>query len=106
VLVSVLASAGQPPSASTVQDTLNRIGVDLYSAAPHSAEAIQELKAILATEPGLAEAHLLLGIAYRAQGSPALLGEAVAELRQAIALKPALVLARLPLARLYLDMAR
>jgi tetratricopeptide (TPR) repeat protein len=106
VLVSIPPSVGQTPPAPAVQDKLNRVGADLFSAAPHPAEAINELKAILAADPGLAEAHLLLGIAYRAQGSPELLGEAVAELRQAIALKPALMLARLTLARVYLDMAR
>lgn len=106
VLVSDPASAGQTLPAPTVQDKLNRVGADLFSAAPHAAEAIQQLKAILAADPGLAEGHMLLGIAYRAQGSPELLGEAVAELRQAIALKPSLALARLTLARVYLDMAR
>ena len=39
-------------------------------------------------DPGSAEAHLLLGIAYRSVGSPDLMGEAVAELRQALALNP------------------
>jgi tetratricopeptide (TPR) repeat protein len=106
VLVSSPASAFQAPPAPTVQDKLNRVGSDLYSATPHPAEAVQELKAILASEPSLAEGHLLLGLAYRMQGSPDLLGEAVAELRQAIALKPTLMLARLALARVYLDMAR
>ena len=82
------------------------MGADLFSPAPHAAEDIQELKAILAAAVDSAEAHMLLGIAYRAQNSPDLLGEAVAELRQAIALKPDLALARMTLARLYLDMAR
>lgn len=99
------AAAGQAVSGA-IQEKLNRIGADLFSAAPHPAEAIQELKAILAAEPGLAEGHMLLGIAYRAQGSPELMSEAVAELRQALALNPSLVLARLALARVYLDMAR
>ena len=85
---------------------MNRVGTDLFSPSPHAAEDIQELKAILAVAADSAEAHLLLGIAYRAQNSPDLLGEAVAELRQAIALKPDLTLARLTLARLYMDMAR
>jgi len=85
---------------------VDRVGADLFSTAPHTAEDIQELKAILAAAADSAEAHMLLGIAYRAQNSPDVLGEAVAELRQAIALKPDLTLARLALARLYLDMAR
>jgi len=90
----------------TIQERLNRVGADLFSPQPHPAEAIAELKAILAAEPELAEGHMLLGIAYRAQGSPDLMGEAVAELRQAISLKPSLTIARLTLARVYLDMAR
>jgi tetratricopeptide (TPR) repeat protein len=98
--------AGQTTPDRAVQEQLNRLGADLFSEAPHPAAAIEELKAILASEPGLAEGHMLLGIAYRAQGSPELLGEAVAELRQALALKPSLVMARLTLARVYLDMAR
>jgi tetratricopeptide (TPR) repeat protein len=100
------AVAGQTAPAPAVQEKLHRIGADLFSAKPHPAEAIAELKAVLASAPGVAEAHMLLGIAYRAQGSPELMGETVAELRQALALNPALVLARLTLARVYLDMAR
>ena len=49
---------------------------------------------------------MLLGLAYRIEGKPELLGEAVAELRQALALNPDIGLARLSLARIYLDMAR
>lgn len=100
------AAAGQTMSSGAIREKLNRAGAKLYSAAPQTAAAIQELKAILALEPGLAEAHMLLGIAYRVQGSPELMGEAVAELRQALALNPSLALARLTLARVYLDMAR
>jgi tetratricopeptide (TPR) repeat protein len=88
------------------RETLNRVAADLFSGAPHPAEAIQQLKAVLAADPNVAEAHMLLGIAYRAQGSPEMMGEAVAELRQAIALQPALMMARLTLARVYLDMSR
>lgn len=99
-------AAGQNTPDSTLQHDLNRIGGDLFSATPHAADAIRELKAILAGAPSIAEAHMLLGIAYRVQGSPELMAEAVAELRQALALNPALALARLTLARVYLDMAR
>lgn len=100
------AAAAQDAPAAAVIAQLNRVGANLFSAAPRPAEAIEELRAILAADPGLAEAHLLLGIAYRAEGSTERLGEAVAELRQAIALKPSLLMARLTLARVYLDMAR
>ena len=79
---------------------------DLFSATAHVNEAIQELKAILALDPRSAEAHLLLGIAYRSVGSAELAGEAVAELRQAIELNPGFVPARFYLAHLYLDLGR
>ena len=100
------AGAGQAAPSPAARETLNRVGADLFSATPHPAEAIKELQAILAAEPNVADAHLLLGIAYRVQGAPELMGEAIAELRQALALNPSLVLARLTLARVYLDMAR
>ena len=98
------ATAQAPPAAT--RERINRIGADLFSPSPHATEAIAELKNILAAEPGSAEAHLLLGLAYRIEGKPDLLGEAVAELRQALALNPDIGLARLSLARIYLDMAR
>jgi tetratricopeptide (TPR) repeat protein len=99
-------AAGQTVPAPAIQEKVNRISADLFSATPHPAEAIRQLKAVLATDPGLAEAHMFLGIAYRAQGSPDLIGEAVAELRQALALNPTLALARMTLAHVYLDLAR
>ena len=105
VLAGLPVRAAQAPPAPT-RERINRIGADLFSPTPHPTEAIAELKNILAAEPGLAEAHLLLGLAYRIEGKPDLLGEAVAELRQALALNPEIGLARLSLARIYLDMAR
>lgn len=68
--------------------------------------AVRELKEILAIDPKLAEAHLLLGVAYRLKGDRDLVGEAKAELRQSLALKPDLVPARFFLAELYLDLGR
>lgn len=106
VLLVPAGAAAQGDPGGDVQERLGRIGANLFSTNPDADAAIKELQAILAGEPDLAEAHLLLGIAYRAQGSPDLMGEAVAELRQAIDLKPSLVLARVTLGRVYLDMAR
>jgi tetratricopeptide (TPR) repeat protein len=96
------AAGGQ----ATLRERINRIGTDLFSTTPHPTEAIEELKGILAAEPGSAEGHMLLGLAYRIQGKPQLLGEAVAELRQALALNPELTVARLSLSHIYLDMGR
>ena len=112
LLAVALTGAPQPtlaqaPSATpSTRERINRIGADLFSTSPHPSNAISELKNILAAEPGSAEAHLLLGLAYRIEGKPDMLGEAVAELRQALALNPDIALARLSLARIYLDMAR
>jgi len=97
---------GQVADSPATRQQIARIGADLFSTTPHLAEDVTELKALLAADSTLADAHLLLGIAYRAQGSPDLLSEAVAELRQAIALNSSLSLARVVLARVYLDMAR
>jgi len=104
-LLPASATAQTPPDPA-IHETLNRVGADLFSPSPNAAAAITELKGILAVEPELAEAHMLLGIAYRAEGSPELMGQAIAELRQALGLKPSLIVARLALARLYLDVSR
>lgn len=91
---------------ASIQERLNRVGTDLFSGATRVDEAVRELKAILALDPRLPEGHLLLGMAYRMLGSADLMGEAKAELVQALALKPDLVPARSYLAQLYLDLGR
>jgi tetratricopeptide (TPR) repeat protein len=67
-------------------------------------QAIGECKGVLAADPRSAPAHMLLGMAYLAQRSPAMIGEAKAELQQALDLDPELLWARFYLARLYLDL--
>jgi tetratricopeptide (TPR) repeat protein len=94
------------PSQSDIPARLQRIGADLFSRAEHIPDDIRELKAILAIDPRSAEAHLLLGIAYRSSESADLVGEAKAELLQAIELNPRLTPARYYLARIYLDLGR
>jgi tetratricopeptide (TPR) repeat protein len=109
-----LAPAGtaEPEAAQTdsatasVQARLKRVGAELFSGTAQVAEAIRELKAILAIDPRSAEAHLLLGIAYRTQGSPEMMGESIAEFRQALELDTTLAAARLYLAYVYLDLGR
>jgi tetratricopeptide (TPR) repeat protein len=96
--------AQTPPPDPTAR--LNRISADLFSAAPHLEDDVRELKEILAADTGNAQAHMLLGIAYRGLASPELLSEAVAELRQAITLDPGYLPARLYLAYIYLDIGR
>jgi tetratricopeptide (TPR) repeat protein len=67
---------------------------------------MRELKQILAIDPRSAEGHMLLGIAYRTVGSQELIGESVAEFRQALDIDPSLVPVRLYLAHVYLDLGR
>jgi Tfp pilus assembly protein PilF len=91
---------------ASIQERLNRIREGLFSGTARVNEAILELKEILTLDPGSAEGHLLLGIAYRSLDSPELMGEAVAELRQALALNSSFVPARFYLAHIYLDLGR
>lgn len=69
-------------------------------------QAIPLLKELLAEDAQSAEAHMLLGVAFRSLASPDFIGEAKAELRQALALDPRLPWARFALARIYLDLGR
>jgi tetratricopeptide (TPR) repeat protein len=106
--------AGAQPGAATqtdrnkaaIQARLNKVRAALFSATNRPEESARELKEILAIDPQSAEAHLLLGIAYRTIGSADFMGEAVAELRQALEIDPSYVPARLYLAHIYLDLGR
>jgi superkiller protein 3 len=120
VLTGLLTAAAAPPSLAlapggfrqvqqagpSTQERLERVREGIFSGKAPPEQAIRELKAILAIDPGSAEGHLLLGIAYRSSGSSDLMGEAVAELRQALALNPGFAPARFYLAHLYLDLGR
>jgi tetratricopeptide (TPR) repeat protein len=99
------AIQGSPTQAS-IPERLKRVSTDLFTRTDRIKESIDELKSILAVDASSADAHLLLGVAYRGLGTPEFLGEAVAELRQALALNPSLVPARLYLAYLYRDLGR
>ena len=66
-------------------------------------QTIRECKGVLATDPRSAQAHMLLGLAYLAQGSIDRIADAKAELQQALDLDPELLWARFYLARLYLE---
>ena len=96
------AAASQP----SIRERLNRVGPIVFSGPDHIKEAIQELKEILALEPNSAEAHLLLGLAYRTAGSPEMIAEAKAELVQAASLDPSFVPARFYLGSMYLEQGR
>lgn len=105
---ALLAQAPLPASAnsSDARVRLERVRAQIFGSAEGLKNAIPELKAILALDPTLAEAHMLLGVAYRGSGSESFTGEAKAELQQAIELDPGLVAARLMLAQVYFDLGR
>lgn len=108
-LASAALAGEQSQAARPAQDArerVARISADLFSATPHLTDDVRELKEILAADTSNAQAHMLLGIAYRGLGSQEMASEAIAELRQAIALDPGFVPARLYLAYIYLDIGR
>ena len=83
-------------------------GAQLGAAAEHLQQgkveqATRECKGVLAADPRSAPAHMLVGLAYLAQRSAAMIADAKAELQQALDLDPELLWARFYLARLYLD---
>jgi tetratricopeptide (TPR) repeat protein len=104
IAVVLLASAmawAQTPRA-------DQQGVQLGAAWEHlqqgkAEQTIRECRAVLAADSRSAPAHMLLGMAYLAQGSMAMIAEAKAELQQALDLDPELPWARFYLARLYFD---
>jgi protein O-GlcNAc transferase len=101
------ASATAAPTSNAALDArLTKIRNDLFTKPDGARTAVRELLAILAEDPGSSQAHTLLGLAYSGLGSQDMLAEAVAELRQALALDPRLVVARFYLARVYLDLSQ
>src|ERR1035437_873363 len=103
-LAQIVPLRGQPTSAAAGEGEAAR----LQAAAGHvqqgnAEQAIRECKTVLASDPRSAPAHMLLGQAYLAQGSIAMIAEAKAELQQALDLDPNLLWARFYLARIYLD---
>ena len=103
-LAQIVPLWGQIPAAPG-----ERAAVQLRVAAEHLQQgkpdqAIRECKGVLAVDPRSAPAHMLLGQAYLAQGSIAMIAEAKAELQQALDFDPNLLWARFYLARIYLDL--
>jgi tetratricopeptide (TPR) repeat protein len=104
--VRLLAAPQIAAGTVTIDERLKRVSSDVFTRTDRITEDIAELKSILAIDPKSAEAHMLLGIAYRTEGSAELMSEAAAELRQAVALDPSSVSARFYLAHMYLDLGR
>jgi Tfp pilus assembly protein PilF len=69
-------------------------------------EHIAIVQQILADDPRQAEAHVLLGILYTRAGPLDMGAEGISEFRQALALAPENIMARLYLGRAYLDSGR
>jgi tetratricopeptide (TPR) repeat protein len=105
-VAALLAGVSGAAQSTSLDERLKSVAADVFSRTDRVDANIAELKSILAIDPRSAQAHMLLGIAYRTKGSPDLMGEAAGELRQALELDPSLVPARLYLAHLYLDLAR
>src|SRR6476660_8111231 len=98
--VRLLAAPQIAAGTVTIDERLKRVSSDVFTRTDRITEDIAELKSILAIDPKSAEAHMLLGIAYRTEGSAELMSEAAAELRQAVALDPSSVSARFYLAHM------
>jgi tetratricopeptide (TPR) repeat protein len=100
------AMGPQAPGAASVSDRLTQARTAIFSGPAGAKTAIPGLQAILAADPTVAEAHMLLGIAYRMTAPDTMTGEAKAELQQAIDLDPSFIPARLMLAQIYFDLGR
>ena len=106
-VVFIIAAAGSTIArAQSIDERLKRVAADIFARTDRVDANIAELKSILAADPRSAQAHMLLGIAYRTKGTSDLMGEAVGELRQALEVDPSLLPARLYLAHVYLDLGR
>lgn len=69
-------------------------------------QAVEKFKEAVTHDGRSAEAHMYLGIAYRLLSAYDMIGEAKAEFRQALAIKPDLLRARLELAEVYIELSR
>jgi len=98
VLASVMTWA-QIPRADSQGAQLGVAAEHLQQGKPE--QTIREVKRVLAEDPRSAPAHMLLGLAYLAMGSTAMIADAKAELQQALDIDPELLWARFYLARLY-----
>src|SRR5205809_8019536 len=98
-IVSLAAAYGQtnPEPLKNCAASLQRGELD---------RAVRECKVALGLDPQSAAAHMLLGQTYLAQRSVTKMGEAKAELQEALALDPHLLWARFYLAKAYIDLGK
>lgn len=93
-----------PTRSDTVDARLARVRDDVLTRRDRHDAAVKELHALLAVDPDLAEAHLLLGLVHAGRGTAEMRAEAAAEFRQALAADPTLLPARYYLARTYMEL--
>jgi tetratricopeptide (TPR) repeat protein len=113
-LLAGAVSAGAQPQeptapnalAARVEARLASVRESVLTGSGSSPETIAIVQQILADDPRQAEAHFLLGILYTRSDTLDLAAEGISELRQALALAPENILARLYLGRAYLDSGR
>lgn len=98
--------AKQATPSTPTAERLARLRDGLFTGSTPPDQSVKEIKAILADDPNSAEAHLYLGVAYRALGGQDFVSEAVAEFRQAATLDPKMLEARIFLAHTYRDLGR
>ena len=98
--------APAPAEKTTADERLKKAAAAMATGPEGVDQAIKDLRDLLGSDPTLAEAHLLLGLAYGQMGTAQMLAEAKAELQQAIDLKPELIPARFYLADLYMRQGR
>lgn len=96
-------AATQP---SSIQERLARVRTEVFTRPDRGNASVKELHELLALEPQLAEAHLLLGLVHVSRGTSQMRAEAVAEFRQALEIAPDLVPARFYLARVYMELGQ
>lgn len=94
---------GQAPGGAAAQEAAQLQAAYGHLQQGGAEQAIRECKAVLASNPRSAPAHMLLGQVYLAQGSIAMIAEAKGELQQALDLDPNLLWARFYLAKIYID---
>jgi tetratricopeptide (TPR) repeat protein len=102
-LARIVPLWGQTPAAAGEREAAQLRAAFEHLQQGNTQQAVGECKAVLASDPQSAPAHMLLGQVYLAQGSIAMIAEAKAELQQALDLDPNLLWSRFYLAKIYID---
>src|SRR5690348_9631545 len=78
---AALDAGGQQTAtpAPTLQDRVARVRNEIFTRPDRANASVKELHDILASDPNLAEAHLLLGLVHASRGTSEMRAEAAAE---------------------------